>query len=170
MLHTINKMKYKILITVLSGLFIYSCSNSQGGGFSMPPTPVETVLVTPQTITDKFEAVGTIEAEKEITVVSEIDASVLKIPFKEGQKIKEGDLIVKLDASQLAAELHRAEALRDQSQSNYDRIKSVVEQSAGSVQDLDDAAAALKVAEANLMLARARYAKTDALSLLATKF
>jgi membrane fusion protein, multidrug efflux system len=158
----IKNFIHLIYITTGGILVISSCSGGPaGGGFSMPPTPVETVLVTPQTVTDKFEAVGTIEAEKEITVVSEIDASVKRIPFKEGQKIKEGDLIVQLDASQLAAELKRAEALRDQSQSNYDRIKAVVDQNAGSMQDLDDAAAALKVAEANLMLARARYAKTQ---------
>ncbi|TLY31392.1 MAG: efflux RND transporter periplasmic adaptor subunit [Ignavibacteria bacterium] len=69
-------------------------------------------------------------------------------------------MIAKLDDSQLAAELSRAEALRAQSQSSYERVKAVVEAKAGAPQDLDDAAAALKVAEANLALARARFAKT----------
>ena len=162
MTYYIKNVIQKVTILFCSFLLIYSCTNSQGGGgFSMPPTPVETVVVTPKTVADKFEAVGTIEAEKEITVVSEIDASVISIPFKEGQKIKEGKLIVQLDGSQLAAELNRAEALRDQSQSSYDRVKAVVDQAAGSVQDLDDAAAALKVANANLRLARTRYAKTQ---------
>jgi membrane fusion protein (multidrug efflux system) len=39
-------------------------------------------------------------------------------------------------------------------------VKSIVDQGAGAPQDLDDASAALKVAEANLQLAKARYAKT----------
>ena len=151
----------KIIILIIGGVFILRCSNSQaGGGYSMPPTPVEIAVVKSQLVRDKFEAVGTVEAEKEITVVSEIDASVLSVPFKEGQKITRGSLIVQLDTLQLAAELSRVAALLDQSRGNYERIKSVVEQAAGSQQDLDDAAAALKVAKANLQLAKARYSKT----------
>jgi membrane fusion protein (multidrug efflux system) len=42
----------------------------------------------------------------------------------------------------------------------YDRVKKIVDQGAGAPQDLDDAAAALKVAQANLDLAKARFAKT----------
>ncbi len=138
------------------------CSGQQGGagGFSMPPMPVEVAQARMQTVEDKFEAVGSIEADEAITVVSEIDAAVVSLPFREGSFIRKGDLIAHLDDSQLAAELSRAEALHEQSHTSYERIKSIVDQKAGSPQDLDDAAAALKVAEANLALARARLAKT----------
>ncbi len=131
-----------------------------GGGFSMPPMPVEVSPVTVQKVEDRFEAVGSIEAVEAITVVSEIDGAVVKIPFNEGEAIKRGALILQLDDSQLAAEVARAEALRSQAQASHNRIKAVVEQNAGAPQDLDDAAAALKVAEANLALAKARFAKT----------
>ncbi|MDH4068953.1 MAG: efflux RND transporter periplasmic adaptor subunit, partial [Ignavibacteria bacterium] len=46
------------------------------------------------------------------------------------------------------------------SKAMYDRVQKVVEQKAAAPQDLDDAAASLKVAEANLDLAQARFAKT----------
>ena len=64
--------------------------------------------------------------------------------------MSKGELIAQLDDAQLAAEVARADALRAQTQATYDRVKTVVEQDAGAPQDLDDAAAALKVAEANL--------------------
>jgi membrane fusion protein (multidrug efflux system) len=145
------------LILVISG-----CGKKEtaGGGFSMPPMPVEVSPVLVQKVQDKFESVGTIEATEAITVVSEIDAAVTALPFKEGGYTRKGDLIAQLDDSQLAAEVARADALRAQTQSTYDRVKSVVEQNAGAPQDLDDAAAALKVAEANLAVAKARRAKT----------
>ena len=126
----------------------------------MPPMQVEVSPVAVQTVTDKFEAVGTIEAVEAITVVSEIDAAVVSIPFREGDEIKRGELIAQLDDSQLAAEVARAEAFHAQSHTTYERVKAVVEQKAGSPQDLDDAAAALKVADANLAVAKARLAKT----------
>ena len=126
----------------------------------MPPMPVEVAQAKRQKVTDKFDAIGTIEATEAITVVSEIDAAVMSLPFQEGSFIKRGELIAQLDDSQLAAELERADALHTQSHTNYDRVKSIVDQKAGSPQDLDDAAAALKVADANLALAKARLAKT----------
>ena len=126
----------------------------------MPPTPVEVAPAVTQEVIDKFEGVGSIEAVEAITVVGEIDAAVVRLPFKEGEEIKRGELIAQLDDSQLAAEVARAEALRAQSKATFDRVKSIVDQGAGAPQDLDDAAAALKVAEANLALAKARFSKT----------
>jgi membrane fusion protein (multidrug efflux system) len=92
-------------------------------------------------------------------VVSEIDAAVVSLPFQEGSYIKSGELIAQLDDSQLSAEVLRAEALYDQSKANYNRIKAIVEQKAGTQQALDNAAADLKVAEANLNFAKARLNK-----------
>ncbi len=131
-----------------------------GMGFKPPPMPVEIAPVVQERVSDRFEAVGTIEASEAITVVSEIDGTVVSLPFTEGSPIARGGLIAQLDDAQLRAEVSRTEALRDQSQSTYNRVKAVVDQGAGAPQDLDDAAAALKVAEANLALAKSRLSKT----------
>lgn len=156
-------MKKTTLLVSVSMLLLLGCGGNKkaGGGFAFPPMPVEVSPVTVQKVIDRFEAVGTIEAIEAITVVAEIDAIVQSLPFKEGSFIRRGGLIAQLDDVQLAAEVSRAEALRAQSKVTYDRVKSVVDQGAGAPQDLDDAAAALKVADANLALAKARWTKTQ---------
>lgn len=148
-------------VVALASFLIVACSKQGpgGGGFSMPPMPVEVSQAKVQKVVDKFEAVGSVDALEAITVVAEIDASVISLPFHEGSYIRKGALIAHLDDKQLAAEVARAEALEKQSHTTYDRVKAIVEQKAGSPQDLDDAGASLKVADANLDLARARYAK-----------
>lgn len=149
-------------LLLVSILFSAGCeSNKQGGGFAFPPMPVEVSPVVVQKVIDRFEVIGTIEAIEAITVVAEIDGVVKSLPFKEGGFIRRGALIAQLDDVQPAAELARAEALRTQSRATYDRVQSVVNQGAGAPQDLDDAAAALGVAEANLALAKARWTKTQ---------
>lgn len=122
--------------------------------------PVESANVTQRAVFDPFEAVGTIEAEEAITVVSEIDAIVIDLPFKEGAAIAKGGLIAQLDDTQLRAEEERAQAILEQRKVTYDRIKSITDQGLGTAQNLDDAAAALKVAEAELEVIRARLRKT----------
>lgn len=126
----------------------------------MPPMPVETAQVVEGAMRDRFTAVGTIEAGEAITVVAEIDAVVKSLPFREGGTIARGEVIAQLDDAQPAAEAARAEALLAQSRSTYERIRAIVDQGAAAPQDLDDASAALKVAEANLAVAKAHLEKT----------
>jgi membrane fusion protein (multidrug efflux system) len=149
-----------MLVTVVAA----GCGGAKGGwgkgGFSMPPMPVETAVATNRTVADRFETVGSLEASDAVNVVSEIDGIVKEIPFVEGGTVQKGDLIAQLDDQELKAELDRVTALRDQSRLNYERVKTVVNQGAAAQQDLDDAAAAQKVAEANVAFARARYDKT----------
>ena len=150
----------RALVALLGVTFAAGCQKGPGGGFSMPPMPVETAIVTPRNVADRFDAVGTIEAGEAITVVTEIDASVEALPFREGQPVAKGALLAQLDDETASAELKRAEALRDQSRVTFDRVKSLYDQKAAAPQDLDDAQASLKVAEANVQLARERLRKT----------
>lgn len=154
----------KFILTVsftLLIIFFPGCGEqTPGGGFTMPPMPVDVAKVKQENVADRFDAVGTLEAVEAITVVSEIDASVISLPFEEGSFIKKGELIAQLDDSQLKGEVQRTEALLIQSQAYYNRIKTLVEQKASALQTLDNAAADLKVAEANFELAKARLNKT----------
>lgn len=126
----------------------------------MPPMPVETASVKQTTVAEPFDAVGTIEAVDAITVVSEIDAVVMSLPFREGEAIAKGGLIAQLDDAQLRAEEARAEAILGQRKISYDRIKKIADEGLSAPQELDDAAAALKVAEADVALIKARLKKT----------
>lgn len=130
------------------------------GGFAPPPMPVEAAPVARGAVADRFEAVGTIEAGEAITVVAEIQGILTALPFREGEFVPAGTLIAQLDDAQAKAEMARAEAFRDQQQATYDRVKRIVEQNAGAPQDLDNAAANLKMAAADLALARTRFEKT----------
>lgn len=160
-----RRRRHLILATVLGAtlaLAMAGCGDQKkaGGGFTPPPTPVETAVVAMRPVSDRFATVGTLEADQRVDVTAEIDGVVRALPFPEGGQVAAGALLVRLDDVQLAAEAQRAEALRDQGRATYERVRAVVDQGAGAPQDLDDATAALKVAEANLDLAKSRLAKT----------
>jgi membrane fusion protein (multidrug efflux system) len=159
----VNNMPKTPVILVAALLLTAGCSQEQQqaqGGFKRPPTPVEATSVSIREVTDRFTTVGTIEASEAVTITSEIDGIVEAIPFREGSPIEQGALIARLDDDQLRAETQRARALHEQAQATWQRVKSIVDQGAGAPQDLDDATAALKVAEANLALAETYLAKT----------
>jgi membrane fusion protein, multidrug efflux system len=161
-----HKHTITLSIPLLTLLFfislLVSCSEQGGGGggFSMPPMPVETATVERQTIADRFDAVGTLEAINQIEVVAEISGRVISLPFNEGHAINKGDVIALIDDEQLKAEESRANAVVDQRRADYNRTKGIVDQGLGMTQELDAAAALLKVAEADLAVVTARLAKT----------
>jgi membrane fusion protein (multidrug efflux system) len=146
-------------LLLLAAAPLAGCGGAGHGGFQMPPMPVEVADVKSESVTDRFRGVGTIEAEETVRIVNEIAGVVRELPFAEGQPVAEGELIARLDDSELSAESARADALRDQARTNHQRVSQLLEQRAASQQEMDDAASALKVAEANAVVARTRFEK-----------
>ncbi len=141
-----------------------AAGGAAAGGFRRPPTPVEIAEVRQGPVADRFDAVGTITANEEITVVSEVPGKIARMPFEEGSRVAEGALLAQLDDAELRAALSRAEAIGAQKKAAYERVERIAGQGAGSAQDLDDAVAELAIAEADIALARARLAKTRILA------
>ena len=154
-----------MLLCLCAALLSAGCSDGpQQGGFEMPPMPVEAAAVTRRTITDQFTAVGTLDAIKAIQVVAETDGKVMELPFQEGSYVQAGELIAQIDDVQLRAERDMAAAVLDQARVTFDRVQGLVTQNLAAKQELDNASAAYKVAEANLALAQARLDKTSVLA------
>lgn len=148
---------------VLGGA-LAGCSSDErqagGGGFQMPPQPVETAVAATVDLADRFTALGSLDADEVVQVTAETDGRVVALPIDEGRTVAAGDLLARLDDEELQAQADRAAALLEQRKANRRRTAEVVDRNAGTPQDLDDAVAAEKVAAADLALARARLAKT----------
>ena len=149
-------------IAIFLGVLAAGCAGKGGGhaGFQMPPTPVEVASVQSRTVRDQFHALGSIASDEQIEVVSELSAVVKELTFNEGQAVAQGAQLARLDDREIRADAERAEAQQEQAQSAYKRSEKLLEQSAISQQEMDDAKAALKVAQANAALASARLDKT----------
>ncbi|HTO90199.1 MAG TPA: efflux RND transporter periplasmic adaptor subunit [Candidatus Sulfotelmatobacter sp.] len=143
------------------GLLLTGCAPGAGKtGFQMPPTPVEVATVQSRTVRDQFHALGGIASDEQIEVVSELSAVVEELTFVEGQAVEKGTQLARLDDREIRADAERAEAQREQAESNFKRSEKLLEQNAISPQEMDDAKTALKVADANEALAKARLDKT----------
>ena len=151
------------MIVAAFGALAASCSRGGAAGqrgFQMPPVPVEVTDVQPQTMRSQFRALGSIDADESVDVVSELNATVKRLPFQEGSPITAGTLIAQLDDREAQAEASRAAAQHAQAKSNADRAQKLSEQSLLSQSQLDDAKTALQVAEANDEFQKSRLDKT----------
>ncbi|TLZ03629.1 MAG: MdtA/MuxA family multidrug efflux RND transporter periplasmic adaptor subunit [Gammaproteobacteria bacterium] len=76
-----------------------------GGG----PVPVRAVAATTGTVDVTVDALGTVAALNTATIHSRVDGPLLKVPFREGQLVKGGDLLAQIDPSTFQAALDQAE-------------------------------------------------------------
>jgi membrane fusion protein (multidrug efflux system) len=125
----------------------------------MPPIPVDVAVVEAQTVREGFHALGTLEADEQVEVVSEIAGVVRALPFAEGRAIARGGVIAILDDREARAEAERAGAVLERERLEAERVGKLRERNIVSAQDLERALTNLKVAEANLAQAKARLDK-----------
>ncbi len=128
------------------------------------PITVITQRVEPSAIVDRFTALGTARSNESIDVTARLSSIVTAIKFREGQRVRTGDVLVTLDTRQESASLSLAEAQLKQAENQYQRSRALAATLAVSAADVDQLEANLLVAKAQLRGAQARL---DALSVKA---
>lgn len=121
---------------------------------------VVTQQVERQHIIDEIEALGTARANEFIEIQPRISSLIESFAFSEGQNVMAGDVLVQLEDNEIVAGLTLAEANLSESQSLYNRSKSLADTQAISASNLDQLLAQVRVDEASVEAAKARLDNT----------
>jgi RND family efflux transporter MFP subunit len=97
---------------------------------------------------------GTVQARKRATLSARMPASVTELPYQEGQWVKAGDVVVRLDDAALRAAVSAAEAGVKAAQADLDRTKTLLEKGAATPRELEQMTAAASAAQAQLTAAK----------------
>ena len=147
-----------VLIGTLIGLSKSGVIGSKDKG-----TEIEIANVAASTIVETVSATGKIQPEIEVKISSEVSGEIIALNVKEGQVVKKGDLLVKINPdlytssynrtisnlSGTKAGLNQSEASYKEAKANYDRNKSLYDKGIISRADWDKAVASFEVAKAN---------------------
>jgi multidrug efflux system membrane fusion protein len=111
-----------VLVLCTAAVFITACSSEKKPPVNKP-VPVVVAVAVQKTIPVQMNTMGTVEAFQTISVRSQITAQIGKVLFKEGQDVKKGDLLLRLDCRTVEAALSQAQAnlARDKAQADYAR-------------------------------------------------
>lgn len=105
----------------------------------------------------KIEAVGSAEAVKSVTLFPAVSDKVTEIRFTPGQRVKQGDVLIKLDDRRQRVALARAEIQLADAKRNYQRLLDSQKKGAASQSALDDAKTVRDLAQVELEQAQADY-------------
>ncbi|MFC5047261.1 efflux RND transporter periplasmic adaptor subunit [Aquimarina hainanensis] len=150
-----------VLIIILIGGLVYG---KKAGWFGKNGNykEVEITKIEKIDIVETVAATGKIQPEVEVKLSSEVSGEIIELPIKEGQQVKKGDLLVRinpdiiqsgLNRSQASlqnvkANLRQTEASLKEAKYNYDRNKALFEKGVISKSEWDRVVSAYEVAEA----------------------
>ncbi|MDP2060453.1 MAG: efflux RND transporter periplasmic adaptor subunit, partial [Flavobacteriaceae bacterium] len=150
-----------ILLCSIVLLFLFSCADDQKKPENIEPVLVTVSKVTSGSIASFVTVSGKIESENSAEISTRMMGYINKIHVKTGQQIKEGQLLVSINNTDLQAKRAQAEAgvlqataSYNNAKKDYDRFVNLFQQQSASQKELDDMTARFEMAKAGLESAK----------------
>ena len=132
---------------------------------SAPRAPaVEVAKVEVSRLTDDTQAVGSLRSRQGVIVRPEVSGRITQLNFRDGDRVKKGQLLVQFDDQLQLAQVQQSQAELSIAQANHKRNQELVEQNFISKRSVDESSANLEVAQAKLALAKASAARLKVLA------
>ncbi|MGG7034736.1 MAG: efflux RND transporter periplasmic adaptor subunit [Flavobacterium sp.] len=163
-------MKFKNIIIALTlislgGLIAYRIiknndKENKGKGDKKNPITVSGQIIKPQTFNNNLSLSGSIEADEQVAIRSEISGIVESINFQEGSFVTKGQVLFKINDIELRAQLAQAKTREALSSENERRARLLLQKEAISQEEYDIASADYRTAKSQSQLISAQIAKT----------
>jgi len=117
-----------ILVAIAAALFyVFNKSSPQGNrsrfGGENGPVPVLAAAAVKTDVPVYLDAVGTIKALNTVTVSPQVDGKLISVGFNEGQDVKKGDVLARIDPTTYQAQLDQAIAKKAQDEAQLSNAK-----------------------------------------------
>src|SRR6478609_9431847 len=156
-----------ISLTVISigGLIAYriiknSDKDEKGKGDKKNPIAVSGQIIKSQTFNNDLSLSGSIEADEQVAIRSEVSGIVENINFQEGSQVTKGQVLFKINDIELRAQLAQAKTKQSLASENERRAKLLLQKEAISQEEYDIASADFRTAKSQTQLISAQIAKT----------
>ena len=132
-----------------------------GAGGAESLLPVDVVVMQYSSVTDRIFSSGTVEANERIDLRAEVTGIVEAIYLTEGSRVQEGDLLLKINDSELQAQKSRAEYRYNLAAQQEERQRRLLEKGGVSQEDYDATLNQVNVFRSEMQLIDAQLEKTE---------
>ncbi len=133
-MNSIVMKKFNLIYIVALAAVISACSSAEttenvSDNESVGKTVnVETRVIEPTTFKSQLRVVGNVETKNDIMISAEVGGRVVEQTVSEGQQVRKGQTIIRLDDAKLKQERDRLEAATAQARENYERLQRVYDE------------------------------------------
>ncbi len=158
---TVPPIIIRVICALIIALIFMGCSDNRVDTASTAAerlaVKVSVMNVTPGTIRDLLLLPGETEPYEDVRLAADLDGLVEWVGPTEGDRIKAGELIAKIEVSALKAALDSAEASFRLAESQFQRRKELLERKVASQEEFDRSKTECDLAESTLRRARVEY-------------
>lgn len=129
-------------------------------GDKKPPLSVTAIVVSSEDFSNSISLSGSIEANENVEIRSEVSGIVEKISFSEGTNVSKGQVLLKVNDIELRAQLSQAITKQKLASENERRAKLLLQKEAISQEEYDIASAEFRSLKSQTQLIQAQIAKT----------
>lgn len=123
----------KIIIVVIGLVIVLLIAGLVASKMKEKPIPVQTEKILKQDLVQIVSANGRIHPVTEVKISANISAEILELGVKEGDQVKKGDFLVRLDQSRYKSAVDQAEAAVRSARANVNLTRATMEQNAKQV-------------------------------------
>lgn len=134
------------------------------GGETEQRVPVRVVRPYQGEIAESIRTSGTLEADREADVYAKVAGLCEKVFVEEGDQIKAGDVLAKLEDDELRLVYEQSRARLEKAKADSDRAEQLYKEGLASQQVYQDSSVQLRLAQADYDLARKRLEDTSIVS------
>ncbi len=162
----INRMKNTFPFLIISSLLVAACGEAEQKKALVPE--VNVVAAGQYDIPVFSEYVGQVFGQSDVALRPRVEGWITEIHFKEGDEVKQGQLLYTIEDIQLQnkvasaqARLTEAEVMFQKAKADLDRVEPLVSANALSQRDLDEARANYKAQKENVNSALAMKSNAE---------
>lgn len=137
-----------------------SNKDASSGPKEQKPMVVSGIIAKDQLTSGIFSTTGTVMANEEVEIKSEISGKVTGIFFKEGNPVTKGQLLVKLDDDDIIAQLNKLKIEIKLAEDKQNRVKQLLAASASTKEEAEIAEANVNLLKANEQILKTNLNKT----------
>lgn len=151
-----------IIILAIAGCYAKGNEKTNAPANLLPQaTPVDGNIIKPASLQEQIEVTGTLVANQQVDIVSELTRKITRVNVKEGNFVKAGTLLFQLDDEDLKAQLEKLHQQEKLSILNEERLRDLIKHEAVVQQDYDQAFTNLKVLQAQIAELQVMIRKTQ---------
>jgi len=133
----------------------------RGGGGGAQKQAVEVVAVSRRDLSESLRVVGSLAPNETATIRPEMSGLIRSIHFEEGRQVKKGELLIKVEDSELQAQLAQTRTRHELAKLNLARAENLRQTQSNTQADVDRARSEFAAAEADIDLLKVRLARTE---------
>lgn len=122
---------------------------------------VRVAVINPQLLQEVINTSGSLISDEEVDLKFENSGKIIRISFKEGTRVKKGELLAKLNDLDLQAELGSLKILHKLAAEKEARERTLLEREAVSQESYDQVKTSLQSVESEIEIIKVRIAETE---------